>query len=410
MSFPGMLPDKKCFVIAVAATSSLILFEFFLFPDYYLHFDVLDQIQSGVFLKPLKTFTLGALSFLIAGLFIFIAVTSGYAVRLLFFAAFLLGAWVEYGYQASFSRFSVTEDFANAFFAADQRIFFNSASTYAAPIAIIPSILFGVLLVLVRPGKAIRRIRPFLLVLFFGFYAVTAYVSSNSYPSVSFAAFYRTITAFPINWYAGSLSQPALSTLFSTPRRPVDYKAQNPPPNNIVMIVDESVRADHLSLNGYARQTTPTLSELDRQGFVANWKIAVAGATCSVNSNNLLFTGVSEVPDVKGEIYKARTILQYAQAMGYKTSYFDGQVSYRWLGKSNDFDGVDRFTPRDFGETNLHDVDAEIAKRVKRIVEGSVGNFIWINKFGVHSPYTDSYPSSAEVWQPVPARNGGGYV
>ena len=65
-----------------------------------------------------------------------------------------------------------------------------------------------------------------------------------------------------------------------------------------MLIIDESIRPDHLSLNGYKRATTPYLEELARQpGLVHNWGAAASGATCSQLSNALMITGVTPQPE-----------------------------------------------------------------------------------------------------------------
>jgi glucan phosphoethanolaminetransferase (alkaline phosphatase superfamily) len=89
--------------------------------------------------------------------------------------------------------------------------------------------------------------------------------------------------------------------------------------------------------------------------------------------------------------------------MGYKTFYFDGQLSYRWIGKPSDVEYVDEWLMADsLKKGDWYDVDAEIAGKVREIVGSSTGNFIWINKFGVHFPYKNSYPDAAAKWLPVP--------
>ncbi|MDQ6786424.1 MAG: sulfatase-like hydrolase/transferase [Acidobacteriota bacterium] len=337
------------------------------------------------------------------------ALISPYKYRIVYLALFCLGVLTEYGYQDAFNRFTNSEDAANALFAADSRIMFNSMSGYFDNLAVIPCIAFALVLIFIKPIR-INGLKLFLavLLLFVGFLSFTAYVSTNTFPSVSFNAFYRTVVGFPVNWYVGSLTQPALITFYNTPRQKIIFQAERTPDNNIVFIVDESMRGDHLSLNGYARQTTPFLQQLNKKGLIKNWGIAVSGTTCSITSNNLLLTGVSELPDLEGNVYRFPTIFQYAKAMGYKTFYFDGQLSYRWNGKSTDIEDFGEWvTASDLHQENWSENDAEIARRVKQVVAGSTGNFIWINKFGVHPPYFASYPSSASVWLPIPQKNNG---
>ena len=66
------------------------------------------------------------------------------------------------------------------------------------------------------------------------------------------------------------------------------------PKNNIVLVIDESIRGDHLSVNGYKRETTPFLDALSQEDSFYNWGLAVAGATCSHPSNSLILTGVRQ--------------------------------------------------------------------------------------------------------------------
>lgn len=348
------------------------------------------------------------LSFLLSGIFVFVALISPYRYRIVYFLLFCLSVWVEYGYQEAFYRFSNSEDAANALFAADSRIIFNAVPYYFDNVAFLPCLAFALLLIFIKPlrEKGLKNLLIVLL-LFVGFYSTSAYVSTDVFPSASFNAFYRTVVGFPIKWYFGSLNQPALIAYYNTPRQKIEFRAQLKPANNIVFIVDESMRGDHLSINGYARRTTPFLEELNQKGLIKNWGIAVSGATCSISSNNLLLTGVNTLPDIKGDIYQFPTIFQYAKAMGYKNYYFDGQLAYRWNGKSTDIEDFGEWVnPTDLNQENWYDVDAEIARRVKKIVSSSTGNFIWINKFGVHPPYFSSYPNSESVWLPIPRSNG----
>jgi glucan phosphoethanolaminetransferase (alkaline phosphatase superfamily) len=395
---------SKTFLISIIFSLALVAAEVILFSVYYQNFHLIDYLKSGFYFIAFRIVFLGLLSFLLTEVFIWIALASPYKFRFLFFVLFCLAVLTEYGYQGVFERFTNLEDTANALYAADFRIMSNSIADYFDYPAIVPCAAFGILLVLVKPLFN-NGLKPLLFValLFAGFFSFTAYFTSNAFPSLSLSAFYRTAFSFPVNWYIGSMQQPAFNVLYQTPRREVKFRALEGPKNNIVFIIDESVRGDHLSINGYPRNTTPFLDELNQKGVLRNWGITVSGATCSINSNNLLLTGVVNLPDVNGEIFKSPTIFQYAKAMNYKTHYFDGQLSYRWIGKATDMKDIDQWTNASkLKKENWYDVDAEIAQRVRQIVQNSTGNFIWINKFGVHKPYNPSYPESETKWLPIP--------
>lgn len=395
---------SKPFIVSLIFTLALLIAEIFFFSTYYQNFRLLDYLKSGFYFIAFRIIFLGVLSFILTVIFVWAALALPYKYRFLFFPLFCLAALTEYGYQGVFERFTNLEDAANALYAADLRIMSNSVADYFNYRAAIPCLTFGFLLIFVEPIFD-KGLKPFLFVLFLfgGIFSFTAFFTSNAFPSVSVGAFYRTAFSFPVNWYIGSIQQPSFRVLYLTPRREIKFRAPNTPKNNIVFIVDESLRGDHLSLNGYSRPTTPFLDALNQTGVLKNWGIAVSGTTCSINSNNLLLTGVTDLPDVNGEIFQSPTIFQYAKAMNYKTRYFDGQLSYSWIGKAADLRNYDEYTNASaLKKENWYDVDAELARRVNQIVQNSTGNFIWINKFGVHKPYKPSYPDSETKWLPIP--------
>lgn len=392
----------KILAVAFGFTFGLLVLETAFFPNYY--YDFLINLKNSNYSSILRLLISGGANFLAAFCFIAASLLSSYKYRIIYFSLFCLAVLTEYGYQRAFSRFTTLEDIGNALFAADMRIMFSSIGEYFVFSAIFPCLLYGLLLLGVKP--VLKNGLKWLLavfVLYSGFFTFTAYFTTNSYPSISFNAYFRTLFNFPVSWYFGSIHQPAFSVFYQTPRMEVSYRALNLPNNNIVFIVDESMRGDHLSVNGYERQTSPFLEELNRKGVIKNWGIAVSGTTCSITSNNLLLSGVNEIPDTSGNTFKFPTIFQYAKAMGYKTFYFDGQLSYRWVGKPSDVQYVDEWLFSNvLRKGEWYDIDGDIARKVNEIVSSSTGNFIWVNKFGVHFPYKNSYPDSAAKWLPIP--------
>ncbi len=400
--FQPYLSHRRYLFIAFAFALGLFILEIFLFARYYQEFFYFDHLRNGNYLIVSKLTVMGAANFLVAVFFITASLLSPYRYRIIYFVLFCIAVLPEYGYQRAFTRFTTLEDIGNAFFAANVQIIFSAMREYFVLYAVIPCVLYAALLLLFKPLlKNGLKIFLSVLVLYGGFFLFTAYFSTNFFPSVSFNAFYRTVFHFPVSWYFGSIHEPPFSVFYQVPRQQVTFRAQKLPNNNIVLIIDESMRGDHLSLNGYSRLTTPFLDELNEKGFIKNWGVGVSGTTCSFNSNSLLLTGVTDIPDVNGDIYRFPTIFQYAKAMGYKTYYFDGLISYRWIGKPADAEFVDEWLMSDtFTKEQWYDNDAEIAERVREIVGNSTGNFIWINKFGVHFPYNNSYPDSETKWLP----------
>ena len=363
---------------------------------------VLKHLQRHEYTRLLAYCALGLGGLGVSFALIWGAIASRWGYRAVYILLFALSVAVEYGYGGAFGRFTELVDAENAAFAPDRTMVGDAVRMYENPLALIPIIAFILVLVLCRPTA--RRgglILASILVLLVGFSGVTAYYSHNSYYTTSLQAFFRTATEFPVSWKLGTVYQPPKSTLFASTRSPVTYHAATPPTNNIIFVVDESVRGDHLGIDGYTRDTTPLLTRLSADGKLKNWGIASSAATCSIESNNLLLTGLHDLPDTDFNIYKLPTIFQYAKAAGYKNYYFDGQLSTVWNGKASDLDDYEWINAKNFIDLPPYEVDHEIATRVHQIVASGTGNFIWINKRGTHKPYERAYPKDANLWQPA---------
>jgi len=370
------------------------------------------HFREGNYLRLLAFLILSFLSVAVTFNFFLAAFASPYRYRGLYFLLFCLTTVGEYSLYKTFGRFSRFLDLETAVFAGDWKFTLNAAILYFNYLALIPILVFGFFLIRIKPVRKKGAALFFsVIMLLGGFFFVTSYVTRNLFYTISFSASCRTLVSFPVIWYVGTFTEGTRyrdrimadrprREHYNAPRYLVDFHAQTAPGNNIVFIVDESIRGDHLSLNGYNAITTPFLDELNRKHLIENWGIAVSGTTCSTTSNNLLLTGVTELPDYDFQVFYRPTIFQYAKAMNYKTFYFDGQVSALWNGKPSDRNFIDLWINAEelhAKVANNYEIDAEIARRVKEIVRDSTGNFIWINKFGAHKPYTDSYPGAENV-------------
>lgn len=91
-------------------------------------------------------------------------------------------------------------------------------------------------------------------------------------------------------WTAGACAI-SLLTVFSAPllelSRPADDSPAGP---NVILIVLDTVRADHLSLYGYGRETTPNLEVFAREATLYRHAFAASDTTLSTHAS--LFTGM----------------------------------------------------------------------------------------------------------------------
>lgn len=269
----------------------------------------------------------------------------------------------------------------------------DAAAIFFDPFAFVPILFYLLLLWWTRQSNQ-HGFQSFALLWLFIVSANLAvyYVGQKDTPALSFQSFFKTITSA------------ALTESITYVRETISYESDVLPHNNIVLIIDESVRGDRLSINGYHRQTSPYLEWLDERGLVHNWGTAVAAATCSMMSNAVILTGVSSLPEDESRLPEYATFFQYAKAMGYQTHYFDAQTKYLWTGlRVDDLQYVDHW----INVTTLgidHEADFRAADEIHRLIHQSSGNFIVLNKKGVHFHYNDMYPLEEAVWTPIPAR------
>jgi len=175
--------------------------------------------------------------------------------------------------------------------------------------------------------------------------------------------------------------------------------------DNILFIVDESVRADMLSLNGYGKKTTPFLDNLNN---LYNYGYAITTANCSAQAQIMLQHGTrpQDLPSRDNTLTKKANIFQYAKTAGFTTHFLDNQNitqgPVNFMSKS-DFKHIDH-------EYKLHNMYTEkkdehlidfksIDVIVDRLTQGDK-NFIYLEKLGNHFIYENKSPQSHKKFLP----------
>lgn len=409
-SLPGFdLNPESTRRLAFAFTLFLIVFETYVVRvNYSDDFTALFDSGGGLFLFITLILLIGSLYLIYR--FFFAAFSSGWGYRIVYLVIFAASLAIEYSYQKALGRFSTVLDIELAVATTfEQKI--ASIAMYFGFASIIPILLFSIFLIFTR-GSRDRGIRDLLAIntlIVLGLLA-SSVMSVSRFPTISTVAFYRTNVEFLLS---GPIAQGEWG-FFNTGTKLQRHSVAAPsltegygPDNNIVLVIDESVRGDHFSLNGYGRPTTPFLDDLQKKGTLHNWGIAAAASTGSHTSYNTIITGLTpdDFPD-QGQLKlkTTPTLFQYAKAMGYTTWFFDGQMDYFWSGIKDDrkyinnWLGVNAFKAPDTAED--WSIDAKLARRVNKIVSGSTGNFILVFKHGSHVPYHLNFPPDRTVWQP----------
>jgi arylsulfatase A-like enzyme len=195
--------------------------------------------------------------------------------------------------------------------------------------------------------------------------------------------------------------------------------ASNP---NIVLITLDTVRADHLSLYGYPRPTTPNLDKWARRGVV--FENAIAPSSWTLASHASMFTGL--LPHQHGADRahpwdRSRwTLAEVLRSSGYATAGFTSNLWYGdggW-GMDQGFDLYDDDTtsvrhslgelvlgnmilqplfyhwvhPDYFDRRNAHEINQQVVRWLEHPTRRPY--FLFINYFDAHDPYPTPHPSS----------------
>ena len=199
-----------------------------------------------------------------------------------------------------------------------------------------------------------------------------------------------------------------LATQGSSDRRSVEW---TPEPNartpHIVMLVDESMRADFLELTPGSLHT-PELAKL-RANFVDFGPAASAG-NCSHYSNALLRFAASRRDTIK-TVRTNPTIWEFARKAGYRTVYIDAQAGVnKNPGLLQNFMSVREKQSID-GFYTIQNVpadqaDFETLKIIERELKSAQPVFIYANKNGAHFPYDKAYPAEESLYGPTMTETG----
>ena len=166
----------------------------------------------------------------------------------------------------------------------------------------------------------------------------------------------------------------------------------------VIMVVGETVRADHWSLNGYARETTPLLKREQVVNFPDFWSCDTSTATSVPCMFSRLGRAGFDVNRTKAED-NALDILQRAG------------VSVLWRDNNSSSKGVaDRVAYEDFKTREKNPVCDEVECRdegmlhgLQEYVDAQTGDvLIVLHQMGNHGPaYYKRYPKSFERFTPV---------
>lgn len=225
----------------------------------------------------------------------------------------------------------------------------------------------------------------------------------------SYASFFREFK--PVRYYANptyplySLGRFVAGTQSADAPvnvRSVDERAHLPPHDGdrelMILVIGETARADHFSLNGYARETNPVLSSIP--GVYSYASVTACGTSTAVSVPCIF----SRTPHDDFDITQSRqeeNVLDVLQRVG---------VSVLWRDNNSSSKGVaTRVEYQDFKDARINPVCDEECRDVGMLAglqeyldrqDGDV--LVVLHQMGNHGPaYYRRYPQEFEFFQPV---------
>lgn len=275
----------------------------------------------------------------------------------------------------------------------------QAASTYwkvslkALLLAIPYSIMFLLLRAKLKP-VSIKYLPLILVGLFSGAYLTARSAGAHT------RAFPRYIQPLFVGGYYLSTSP------YVGPRDEIYFKPTTPTKaRHVIFIMDESVRGDLLSLNGYEVETTPYLKEKVKEAKeIFNFGIASSMSNSSSSSNYSVLTGIkmSELPDRAQRSRHLPLIFSYAHKSVAKVNFIWAQTSFVAQRKKFDFlteNVVDLVTQ--FPNLPIHEYDRKVVDELDKITASDETSFTWVNKWGSHFDYDWTYPPNGTIFNPI---------
>lgn len=196
----------------------------------------------------------------------------------------------------------------------------------------------------------------------------------------------------------------------STGKIQVDY--HNKP--NIIWIVADGLRADHLSCNGYYRQITPNIDKIAKEGIL--FENAFTTSNWTVPTHASMFTGMYPITHGTGENHrwlddKFYTLAEVLKSYGYNTfgysnspficdetnliQGFNTFITTSWgkdTGALENFlmlNSIKQFFMKD-KDTGAFKTNKVVSKWITDSLRAKTPFFIFINYMETHSPHGDT--------------------
>lgn len=169
-------------------------------------------------------------------------------------------------------------------------------------------------------------------------------------------------------------------------------------PTLFVLVVGETARADHFSINGYDKPTTPLLAQQD----IINYRNVVSCGTETAVSVPCMFSNLTRAKYSDKKAKSQEGLLDVLKHSGYSVLWLDNNSSCKGT--------CDRVAYQDLRDLKIPELcnerecfDTILLHDIDKKVSAMTGNkVVVLHQKGSHGPdYYNRYPENMEIFKPV---------
>lgn len=171
---------------------------------------------------------------------------------------------------------------------------------------------------------------------------------------------------------------------------PSDFRSPN-----IVLIDLDTLRADHMSIYGYDRQTTPNIDAWTERSAAVVFENTIAAASWTLPSHVSMFTAMDThkhgIHQNKPMPLSMQTLAEILRAAGYSTiAVTGGGFVHSSFGFAQGFDEYRSFSSRMGFENEIEVTTRDALKKLERYQEHPF--FLFFHTYEIHNPYRPRMP------------------
>lgn len=175
----------------------------------------------------------------------------------------------------------------------------------------------------------------------------------------------------------------------------IDLNTTKKRPKNIILLMDESIRGDYLSVNSNdpdIKKATPIIQDLLDQGNFKTFGVMYSIGNCSSSSNTFTLIGGRHK-------YKTEpTIFQYMKHAGYETIRLDApHTGYHNGVTYYDTKYIDKYISAETQPTSER--DSYSVREIGKIIKEKGNKFIYFTKQGSHIPFYQNYDKKNKLFE-----------